>query len=103
MPDHEGTDGNEMADQLTKLVSELQFLGPELACGISTGVAETAVRDWTIIDHRKYGDSLYGLKSVKALIQGPSANRMRKEVRLLTDYHYVIIWDWQIVLGVKDA
>jgi hypothetical protein len=27
--------------------SEHPFIGPELACGISIGVAKKAVRDWT--------------------------------------------------------
>jgi hypothetical protein len=32
--------GNETTDQLAKIESEYQFVGPEPACGISVGVAK---------------------------------------------------------------
>jgi hypothetical protein len=38
---------NETADRLARTGSEHPFIGPELACGISIGVAKKAVRDWT--------------------------------------------------------
>jgi hypothetical protein len=48
--------------QLAKLGSECPFIGPEPACGISAGIAEKAVRDWTNRGHKKYWASLTGLK-----------------------------------------
>jgi ribonuclease HI len=45
---HDGTNGNQIADQLAKQGSEHPFIGPEPACGISIGPAEKAVRGWTI-------------------------------------------------------
>jgi hypothetical protein len=65
VPDDEDIDGNKMADQLAKLGSERQFIGPELACSISMGAAKKAVKDWIIRDHRKHRDSLIGLKTNK--------------------------------------
>jgi hypothetical protein len=54
------------------------FIGPELACGIRMGVANQP--DWTIRDHRKHWYSLRGLKQAKALIQGPSANKVHDSI-----------------------
>jgi hypothetical protein len=53
VPGHEGTDGNEMTDQLAKLGFERPFIGPEPACSISMGVAKKVVRDWTISHLKK--------------------------------------------------
>jgi hypothetical protein len=58
-----------MADQLAKLGSERPFIGPEPTCSISMGVAKKAVKDWRNRDHRKYWDSLNGLKQAKALLK----------------------------------
>jgi ribonuclease HI len=52
VPGHEGIAGNETADQLAEVGAEHPFIGPEPACGISTGVATKAIRDWTITNHR---------------------------------------------------
>jgi hypothetical protein len=40
--------GNETVDQLAKLECERQFIGLEMACSISMGVAKKAVRDWKV-------------------------------------------------------
>jgi hypothetical protein len=80
VPGNERIDGNKIADQLIKEGPEPPFIGPEQACGISTGVAKKAVRDWTITDHRKHWDSLSGLKQAKG--QGPSAKKTRKLLNL---------------------
>jgi ribonuclease HI len=56
MPGHEGIVGNDTADQLARTGSEHPFVGPEPACGISTGVANKAVRDWTKINHKNIGN-----------------------------------------------
>jgi hypothetical protein len=53
VPGHEDIVGNEMADQLARTGSEHLFTGPEPACGISTGVAKKAVRDWMNRNHKK--------------------------------------------------
>jgi ribonuclease HI len=45
VPGYEGIVGNEAAGQLARTGSEYQFIGPEAACRISTGVAKKAVRD----------------------------------------------------------
>jgi hypothetical protein len=60
--------GNETADQLAKVGAEHPFIGPEPACGISTGVARKAIRDWTI--------------QAKRFIQGPSAKRVKELLKL---------------------
>jgi hypothetical protein len=70
VPGHEGTAGNETADQLARTGSEHLFIGPELACGISIRVVKKAVRDWTDSNHKKYWESTTGLKG---FISGPSA------------------------------
>jgi hypothetical protein len=75
VPGHGGIVGNEMADQLARTGSEHPFIGPKPACGISIGVAKKAVRDWTNRNHKKYWESVIGLKQAKGLISGPSARR----------------------------
>jgi hypothetical protein len=47
--------GKETANELAKLGSECPFIGPELAFGISVGVAKKVVRDWTNRDHKNTG------------------------------------------------
>jgi hypothetical protein len=54
VPGHEDIVGNETADQLARTGSEHPFIGPELACGISIGVAKKVVRDWTNRDMYVY-------------------------------------------------
>jgi hypothetical protein len=54
MSGHEGTEGNETADQPEKLGSLSPLIGPEPACGISAGIANKVVCDWTRRDHQKY-------------------------------------------------
>jgi hypothetical protein len=56
------------------------FIGPEPACGISTGVAKKAVRDY-----RKYWDSLWGLKGQRHSYRDPSANKTREMLNLNRD------------------
>jgi ribonuclease HI len=46
VPGHKSIAGNETADHLAKTGSEHPFTEPELASGISFGVAKGAVRDW---------------------------------------------------------
>jgi hypothetical protein len=82
VPGQEGIEGNEVADQLTKLGSEGPFIGPEPACSISMGIAKTAVRDWTNRDHKKYWESLTGLKQAKGFLQGPSVRRTKELLKL---------------------
>jgi hypothetical protein len=62
VPGHEGVVGNETADQLARTGSEHPFIGPEPACDISVGVAKKAVRDWTNTYHKKYWESVTGLR-----------------------------------------
>jgi hypothetical protein len=77
VPGHEGNVGNETAYQLARTGSEHLFTGTEPACGISTGDAKKAVRDWMTRNHKKYWESTTGLKQAKELIQGPSARRTK--------------------------
>jgi hypothetical protein len=57
--------------------SEHLFIGPEPACGISMGVTKKAIRDWMTMNHKKYWESLTGLRQAKGFIQGPSAKRAK--------------------------
>jgi hypothetical protein len=50
---HDGIVGNETADQLVRTGYEHPFIVPELAFGISIGVAKNAVRDWMNRNHKK--------------------------------------------------
>jgi hypothetical protein len=58
--------------------SEHTFIEPEPACGISVGIAKNAVREWTNNDHKKYWESLTGLKHAKEFLQGSSVRRTRQ-------------------------
>jgi ribonuclease HI len=82
---HEGSVGNEMADQLARTGSEHPFIGPEPACGISIGVARKAVRDWTNRNHKKNWKSITGLTQAMGLILGPSARRTKDLLKLNRD------------------
>jgi hypothetical protein len=82
VPGHGGIAGNETADQLAKIGAEYPFIGPEPACGISIGFAKKAIRDWTMVNHKKYWRSLTGLKQAKRSIQGPSAKRTKELLKL---------------------
>jgi hypothetical protein len=55
---------------------------PESVWGISTGVAKKEIRDWINSNHKKYWESLTGLKEAKGLIQKPSARRMKELLKL---------------------
>jgi hypothetical protein len=80
-PRHGGTEGNETADQLAKFGAFL-LIGPEPACGISAGIAKMAVKDWSNTDHKKYWESLTGLKQAKGFLQGPSVRRTKELLKL---------------------
>jgi hypothetical protein len=91
VPHHEETDGNEMADQFSKLGSQCPFIGPEAACDISMGVVKKAVMQWTIRNHRIHWDSLSVLKKARALIQGPSAKKTRELLNLNRDQLWWVV------------
>jgi hypothetical protein len=76
------THDNETADQLAKIGSEHPFIGPGPACGNSMGVDKKAIRDWMSMNHKKYWESLTGLRQAKGLIRGPSAKRARELLKL---------------------
>jgi hypothetical protein len=52
------------------------------AYGISTGIAKEAVRDWTNRDHKKYWESLTGLRQAKGFLQGLSVRRTKELLKL---------------------
>jgi hypothetical protein len=58
--------------------SECLFIGPESACWTSAGISKKAIRNWTNRDHKKYWESLTGLKQAKGLLQGTSARRTKE-------------------------
>jgi ribonuclease HI len=77
VPGDEGIARNETADQLAKIDAEYPSIGLEPSCGISIGVAKKAIRDWTMVNHKKYWRSLTGLKKANRFIQGTSAKNER--------------------------
>jgi hypothetical protein len=85
VPGHEDTDWNETACQLAKQGSELPFVGPEPACGISIAADKKAARDTAVKDDGKRCDSLSGLKHTNALIQGLSADKAKELLELNTN------------------
>jgi hypothetical protein len=74
-----------MADQLARTGSEHPFIGPEPACGISTGVAKKAVMDRTNRNHKKHWESTTGLKQTKGLTPGPFNKRTKDLLKLNRD------------------
>jgi hypothetical protein len=70
---------------LPRTGSEHPFIGPEPTCGISTGVAKKAVRDWTNRNHKKHWESVTGLRQAKGLILGPYARRTKDLLKLNRD------------------
>jgi hypothetical protein len=89
VPGHEGIAGNETAHLLARTGFERPFTGPELACGISIGVAKTAVRDWTIRNHKNQWEFTTGLKEEKGLITESSARRKKKRTHAHIYYIYI--------------
>jgi hypothetical protein len=85
VPGHEGINGNETADQLARTGSENPFIGPEPACGISTGAAKKAIRDWINRKHKKHWESTTGLKQAKGFISGASARCTKDLLELNRD------------------
>jgi hypothetical protein len=85
VPGHGDVEDNETSNQLAKLGSECPLIGPEPACGISSGISKKAVRD-----HKKYCESLTGFKEAKGFLQGPSVRRTKELLKLnrnqLTSY-----------------
>jgi hypothetical protein len=77
VPGYEGIAGNKTADQLAKTGSEYPFIGPELACGISMGVAKKEIRDWTTMNHKKYWEYLTGLKQQRDSYGDPLPKEQR--------------------------
>jgi hypothetical protein len=82
VPGHEGIVDNETASLLARTGSEHPFIGCEPACGISVGVAKKVVRDWTNRNHKKYWESVTGLRQAKGLILGSAARRMKDVLKL---------------------
>jgi hypothetical protein len=88
IPGHKNIEGTETTDQLERLGSECPFIGPEPACGISAGIAKKVVRDWTNRDHKKYWESLTGLKEAKGFLQGPYVRRTKVVLKLKRETIY---------------
>jgi hypothetical protein len=91
-----GYSGNETAYQLARAGSEHAFIGHEPASGISVGVAQKAVRDWTKRIHKNHWESITGLKQAKGLIPGPSARRTKDLLKLNRDQ---LIWVVGLLTG----
>jgi ribonuclease HI len=85
VPGHEGTVGNEMADQLARTGPEHPFIRPEPACSISVGVAKKVVKDWMNRNHKKLWESITVLKQAKGLKLGLSARRTKGLLKLNRD------------------
>jgi hypothetical protein len=69
---HEDIVGNQTTDQMARTGSEYPFIRPEPVCGISTGVAKRAVRDWTNSSHKDLWEPTAGPKQAKGLVSGSS-------------------------------
>jgi hypothetical protein len=78
VPGHMGIKGNETADKLAKLGYECPLIVPEPTCDISAGT----VRDWTNRDHKKYCESLTGLRQAEGFLRGPSVRRTKELLKL---------------------
>jgi hypothetical protein len=72
---YEGIEGNKTANQLARLGSKCLVIGPEPVTGISAGIAKKAVGDWTNRDHKKYWQSLTGLKQARDSYEDPLSER----------------------------
>jgi hypothetical protein len=73
VPGHAGVRGNEIADELTRGGSVLEFLGPEPALGVSRQDIQRRIRRWLVNQHwvrwRGLGDTQ---RQAQGLISGPS-------------------------------
>jgi hypothetical protein len=81
-PGHKGIEGNEIGDQLAKFGFECLLTRPEPACNTSTGNVKKVVRPWADRDHKKYWESLTGLKQAKGFLQGPFVKRTKELLEL---------------------
>jgi hypothetical protein len=73
VPGCAGVRGNEIADELARGSSILEFIGPELALGVSRQSIQRRLSSWLIIRHWARWQGLDGTqRQAQELISGPS-------------------------------
>ena len=72
VPGHQGVIGNEEADELARKGSNVTFIGPEPAFGLSYNVQKTVIRNFYSKKHHWMWNSHNGCKHSKIFISSPS-------------------------------
>jgi hypothetical protein len=70
-----GSDGNEIADKLSRQGSSCPLIRPELALGISVKVARGVMSNWTNRKHEQHWQSRLERKQAKSFLKNPSAKK----------------------------
>jgi hypothetical protein len=78
---YKGIDGNEIVNQLAKMGSLHQFIGPEPACGISGRVGGWAIRDWVAREHQRHWQSIPGQKHAMGFLNETSTKRITEPLK----------------------
>ena len=97
VPGHSGIEGNEKADELARLGSSTQMLGPEPFCGISWSTVKSEISSWITVLRKQYWDNHVGLRQSKNLINpyllGDTCKLSRTDLRGLFGFltgHYPV-------------
>ena len=90
VPGHSNVEGNERADELARIGSEISFCGPKPTLGLTYSTQRRLIRDFYNNLHKRLWQSLTNCKHSKAIIDGPSKknakfllNKSRQDLRLI--------------------
>jgi ribonuclease HI len=75
IPGHMGHKGNERADELARLGSANQFVGPEPVLGIPWSAVRQELETWSIQMHDHYWINQQGLRQSKLFVPEPSSGK----------------------------